>query len=351
VKAVILAGGEGTRLRPLTLKTPKPIVPLFDRPFLRCQLDLLATAGVSNIVFSVAFEPDRVRAVFGNGRALGCHIEYAVESTPLGTGGAVRNALPHLDDTTIVFNGDVLTDVDLPAIVAKHRESGAEATLVLTPVPNPSSYGLVETEPDGRVLRFIEKPGPEEITTNTINAGIYVLNTPSLELIPTDRPYSIERGFFPALLRRKRHVQAVVHRGYWIDIGTPQKYLQVHRDVLRRRFAVDLPGDDGGGVFVHPAANVESGAALEPPCYVGPGCHVASGARVGPDTVLVGGVHLANGAEVLDSVVWERTRVGAHSWVSGCLLAGGVRLGRHVRLSPGAVLGDEAYIPDHSRLA
>ena len=238
MKAVILAGGEGTRLRPLTLTTPKPVVPVVDRPFLRHQLDLLARAGVREVVFSVAYRPERVEAVFGDGSAFGVRIRYAVEDTPLGTGGAVRNALPLLDERTIVLNGDVLTDVDLAAVVARHEAEGASATILLTPVPNPAAYGLVETDPDGRVRRFLEKPRPEQITTNTINAGIYVLETRVLDLMPEGVNYSIERGFFPALLARGDRVLGPVHRGYWIDIGTPDKYLQVHRDILNRRFPV-----------------------------------------------------------------------------------------------------------------
>src|SRR5262252_7444459 len=196
MKAVILAGEEKTRLRPLTLTLPKPVVPVVDRPFLRHQLDLLAAVGVSEVVFSVAYQPQRIEAVFGDGRAHGCRIRYAVEETPLGTGGAVKNAEAFLDDTTIVFNGDVLTDVDLPAVVRAHRESGAKATLVLTPVPNPSAYGLVETDAAGRVKSFIEKPtDPSQITTDTINAGIYVLDTSTLSLMPPGENHSIERAF------------------------------------------------------------------------------------------------------------------------------------------------------------
>ena len=243
MKAVILAGGEGTRLRPLTLSLPKPVVPVVDRPFLRHQLDLLARVGISEIVFSVAYQPERIQAVFGDGTSLGRRIHYAIEETPLGTGGAVKNAESHLDDTTVVFNGDVLTDVDLPAVVRAHRESGAKATLVLTPVPNPAAYGLVETDASGRVKSFIEKPSdPSQITTDTINAGIYVLDTSTLALMPRGENHSIERAFFPALLRRGDLVRAWVHRGYWIDIGTPEKYLQVHRDILGARFPVEIEG-------------------------------------------------------------------------------------------------------------
>src|SRR5512145_3134564 len=165
MKAVILAGGEGTRLRPLTLTLPKPVVPVVDRPFLRHQLDLLSSVGVEDVVFSLAYRPEKVEQLFGDGRALGKRIRYAVEQTPLGTGVAVKNAEPYLDETTIVFNGDVLTDVDLPAVLAAHRAAGASATLVLAPVPNPAAYGLVEFDGGGRVRRFLEKPDPSQITT------------------------------------------------------------------------------------------------------------------------------------------------------------------------------------------
>jgi len=348
MRAVILAGGEGTRLRPLTLTTPKPVVPVVDRPFLRHQLDLLARAGVRDVVFSVAYRPERVEAVFGDGSAFGVRIRYAVEDTPLGTGGAVRNALPLLDERTVVLNGDVLTDVDLGALVARHEAAGAAATILLTPVPNPSAYGLVETAPDGRVLAFREKPKPEEITTDTINAGIYVLETRVLDLIPPAVNHSIERGFFPALLARGDLVLGPVHRGYWIDIGTPAKYLQVHRDILRGRFPVALAGDSVRGGIVAAGARVDPEAELTPPFFVGPGCDVARGARVGPDAVLGSDVIVRPGASVRDSVLWNRVSVAEDAAVEASLVGTGVRIGRHARVNA-ALLGEGSAVSDHSR--
>jgi NDP-sugar pyrophosphorylase family protein len=350
MKAVILAGGEGTRLRPLTLAVPKPVVPVVDRPFLRHQLDLLAEVGITEIVFSVAYQPERIQAVFGDGTGFGCRIRYAVEETPLGTGGAVKNAEVHLDDTTVVFNGDVLTDVDLPAVVRSHRESGAKATIVLTPVPNPAAYGLVETDASGRVTSFIEKPtDPSQITTDTINAGIYVLDTSSLALMPQGQNVSIERVFFPGLLRRGDLVRAWVHRRYWIDIGTPEKYLQVHRDILGGRFQVALDGEARDGGWVHADARIDPRAEMEGPFYVGPGCRVAAGAHVGPDAVLTSSVEVGAGSRVRDSVVWEGGTLAESSTVDGSLLAARVRVGRHARLAPGAVLGEGSVVSDHSR--
>ena len=351
VKAVILVGGEGTRLRPLTLTTPKPVVPVVDRPFLHHQLDLLGRVGVREVVFSVAYQPDKIRAVFGDGSAFGARIHYAVEATPLGTGGAVKNAEPHLDETTIVLNGDVLTDVDLRAVLEGHRRVSASATLVLTAVQNPAAYGLVETDPQGRVRRFVEKPRPDQITTDTINAGIYVLDTSTLALMPAGIPYSIERAFFPALLARGDYVGGFVHRGYWIDIGTPEKYREVHRDILRGRFPVSLGGEPRAGGWIHPEAQVDPSARLEPPFFIGPGCRIAATACVGPEATLVAEVTLAEEASVVDSVLWSGCRVGRGSRVEGGLLARGVELGASVRVGPGAVLGEGVRLTDHSRTA
>jgi NDP-sugar pyrophosphorylase family protein len=346
MRAVILAGGEGTRLRPLTLTLPKPVVPVVDRPFLRHQLDLLSSVGVEEVVFSLAYRPEKVEQLFGDGRGLGKRIRYAVEQTPLGTGGAVKNAEPFLDGTTIVFNGDVLTDVDLPAVVAAHRRAGARATLVLAPVPNPAAYGLVEADAEGRVQRFVEKPDPSQITTDTINAGIYVLETSTLDLMPGGVKHSIERAFFPTLLERGDRVQAHVHRGYWIDIGTPAKYLQVHRDILRRRFPVQLLGRPERGGWIGEGARVAAGASLQAPFFVGPGCRVEDGARVGPDAVLVAEVGLAAGAQVEDSVLWPGCELGEGARAQGALLGGGVRLGRHASAGPGCVLGEGTILSD-----
>jgi NDP-sugar pyrophosphorylase family protein len=349
VKAVILAGGEGTRLRPLTLSLPKPVVPVVDRPFLRHQLDLLARVGVRELVFCVAYRPDRVQAAFGDGAAFGFAIRYAVEDTPLGTGGAVKNAHGFLDDRTIVLNGDVLTDVDLPAAVAEHAASGAAATIVLAPVSNPAAYGLVETDATGRVQRFVEKPDPAQITTDTINAGIYVLETSVLDLIPPGQTHSIERAFFPALLARGDLVRAHVHRGYWIDIGTPEKYRQVHEDILAGRFPVDIEGRRTAEGWIHPGAKVAPGARLVGPVYLGPGAKVESEATIGPGAVLVADVLVRAGARVEHSVLWAGSTVGAGSRVWRALLGPGVTIGPHAVVR-GSILGEGTAVSDYSLL-
>jgi mannose-1-phosphate guanylyltransferase len=349
VRAVILAGGEGTRLRPLTLGVPKPLVPVLDRPLLRYQLDLLATAGVSDVVFSIGYQPEQIQAVFGDGRDFGFRIRYAVEESPLGTGGAVKFAEPFLDETTIVFNGDVLTDVDLPGVVAAHHASGAAATLVLATVENPAAYGLVELDSACRVLRFVEKPDPDQITTNTINAGIYVLETRTLALIPPAIQHSIERGFFPALLQRGERVFAHVHRGYWIDIGTPVKYREVHRDLLQGRFPIPIAARSRNGGFVENDAVIDPAARLEGPFYIGHRCRIGAGARIAESTVLLDDVRVDEAAEVLGSIVWSGCQVGAAARLDGALLARRVSVGRSARLGSATILGEGARLPDHSR--
>src|SRR5712671_6585746 len=233
MKAIMLAGGKGTRLRPLTIHTPKPIVPIFERPFLHYQLDLLKQVPeIDEVVLSLNYQPRRIEEIFGDGGDSGLSIRYVVEPAPLGTAGAIRYAGESLRESVVVFNGDVLTEVDLAAVIALHRERKARATIVLTPVENPTAYGLVETDADGNVRRFLEKPNPDEITCNTVNAGIYILEPDTFDRIPRDTSWSIERSFFPSLIDRGEAFIAVTHRGYWIDIGTPEKYMQVHRDMM-----------------------------------------------------------------------------------------------------------------------
>ena len=268
MKAILLAGGQGTRLRPLTLHTPKPIVPIFNRPFLTYQIDLLRQVpDITEIILSLNYQPRRIEEVFGDGSSIGVPIRYMVEPKPLGTAGAIRFAAPHLDDTVVVFNGDVLTGIDLRAVIALHRERQAKATIVLTPVENPSAYGLVETDAVGNVTRFLEKPKPDEITCDTINAGIYVLEPDTLDRIPTDTNWSIERSYFPSLVERGETFVAYVYRGYWIDIGTPEKYVQVHRDIMDGRFHAPPFDGDASRVVVSPTASIAEGVLDHGPMF------------------------------------------------------------------------------------
>jgi NDP-sugar pyrophosphorylase family protein len=238
--------------------------------------------------------------------------------------------------------------MDLRAILALHQETQAAATIVLHPVDNPSAYGLVETDAGGRVQRFIEKPKPEEITTNRINAGLYVLETRTLSVMPKGVPYSIERGYFPSLISSGERVQAFTHSGYWIDIGTHQKYLQVHLDLLSRRFPHDIQATPRGKGFVHPSAVIDPSAVLEGHFYIGPGCRVGPGSRIEDGTTLTSDVRI-QGATLRESVVWGGTEIGEGSLVEGALLSNDVRIGRHCRITRGAALGAGTAVSDYSR--
>src|SRR4026207_1553753 len=268
MKAILLAGGKGTRLRPLTIHTPKPIVPIFNRPFLHYQIDLLKQVPeIDEVILSLNYQPRRIEEIFGDGSDTGIKIRYVVEPAPLGTGGAIKYAGDKLTESVVVFNGDVLTQIDLAAVIRLHRERQAKATIVLTPVDNPAAYGLVETDAAGNVTRFLEKPNPDEITTNNINAGIYVLEPDTFDRIPKDTPYSIERSYFPSLIERGETFVAYVERGYWIDIGTPEKYTQVHRDIMDGRYTSPR-FEHFRSAWISPDARVDTGVTVEGPCFI-----------------------------------------------------------------------------------
>src|SRR3990172_2955404 len=288
MKAILLAGGKGTRLRPLTVHTPKPIVPILNRPFLYYQIDLLRhVREIDEVILSLNYQPRRIEEILGGGEGLGRRVRYVVEPMPLGTGGAVRYAGDALTESVVVFNGDVLTQVDLGAVLRLHRQRKAKATIVLTPVENPRAYGLVETDGDGNVKRFLEKPGEDEIACNTINAGIYVLEPDTFDRIPKDTAWSIERSFFPSLIERGETFVAYAYDGYWIDIGTPAKYLQVHHDIMDGRYSAP-PFDTMAEpkVWVAPGAKVEDGVELQGPCFIDEGAVVKAGARILPYSVI-----------------------------------------------------------------
>ena len=352
MKAILLAGGKGTRLRPLTIHTPKPVVPIFDRAFLHYQIDLLTQVPeIDEVILSLNYQPRRIEEIFGEGAGTGVRIRYVVEPAPLGTGGAIRYAAQGVADTIVVFNGDVMTSVDVNAVVRLHRERQAQATIVLTPVDNPSAYGLVETEPDGRVRRFLEKPSPDEITCDTINAGIYVLEPGTFDRIPKDVSYSIERAYFPSLIERHETFVAYVDRGYWIDIGTPEKYIKVHHDMFDGRFS--------GGIFatadrtkpiVSPDARVEDGVRFDGPSFIDAGAQVKTGARIGPYTVLGKGVVVEESADVEHAIVWPNTRIGQGAVVHGPILGRNCHIGRNVVVKSSSVLGDKTLLTDYTTI-
>ena len=346
MQALILAGGKGTRLRPLTVYTPKPVVPVMNRPFLLYQLDLLARAGITNITLSLSYQPGKIEDVLGDGSEYGVNLRFITEPNPMGTGGAYKYAADREGGATIVFNGDILTDVDLGRLVARHQERKADATIVLTRVDDPSRFGLVESDDDGRVLRFLEKPSPEQIAESgidTINAGIYILEPSVLDLIPRNENRSFEYDVFPKILESNMLFDSYVLDGnYWRDIGNPASYLQAHRDFLSGMIkGFELPGKTGAdiatAVIVDEVSMIGEGSVIKPNCQI-------KNSVIGP------GVHVEEKVLIEDSVIWAYTRISTLAEIRGAIIGKSCHIGRNVSIGEETVLGDKTSLPDYSRV-
>jgi len=342
MQALILAGGEGARLRPLTIHTPKPIVPLANRPFLFYQIELLKRAEIRDITLSLSYQPSKIEGIFGDGEDLGLRIRYVVEATPMGTAGAYKYAQERLNQTTIVFNGDILTDINIAEIVAYHHEKRAVATVALAPVENPSAYGLVEAGPDGRVRRFVEKPKPEEITCNAINAGIYVLEPGVLNYIPAGEKFSFEYQLFPALLAANEQFYAYTWPGYWIDIGAPQRYLQANKDLINGRlksFDVTRPA-----LMINEAdaetIRIDARSVIDPSCIFKPGVEIVNSV-LGPNCII------EERARIENSVLLAGTRVGKAAEISDSVTGKSCLIGRNAKVT-NATLGDKSSLTDYT---
>ena len=300
--------------------------------------------GIDDIILSLSYQPRKIEDLLKDGSDYGARIRYAVEGTPLGTGGAFKNAEDQIDSTTVVFNGDVLTALDLSQVIALHKERRAIATIVLTPVDNPSAYGLVETNSDGWVTRFLEKPGPDEITCNTINAGVYVLEPSVLKYMPRGEAYSFERGLFPTLLERREPVLSFVLDRYWIDIGTPLKYLEVHHDILDKKYVSSRTPKSGLD-----RSNLPSNVIVDSKSIVESDVTLRSGVRI-ENSVIGRTCKIDEGAQIIDSVVWSGNTIDAEARVIGSVLGKGCYIGRSATLSPGVILGDKTVVTDFSQL-
>ena len=351
---MILAGGQGTRLRPLTLARAKPVVPLLGRPFLAYQLALLRQHGVTDVILACSYRVDDVKQALGEAEHLGVRLRYVVETEPLGTGGGIRNAADLARGTVFVLNGDVLTDADLTAMRRFHEARGSRTTIFLRPVEDPRAYGLVELHPDGRLARFREKPsGDEPITTNTINAGIYLIDAALLARMPTGRVVSIEREFFPALITDGIPAYGWIAECYWRDIGSPAAYHAAQLDMLDGRVRTPLspPGREGrAGVWLGDGVELVPGAVVTPPAVIADGTRVAAGAVVGPHAVLGRGCRIGPRARVSASILWERVSLGEQAVASGCVLADDVSVGAHAEVGAGVILQSGAVVAERSTL-
>jgi mannose-1-phosphate guanylyltransferase len=341
VQAVILVGGEGTRLRPLTATVPKPVVPLVDRPFIVHMLDWLRGHGVDDVIMSCGFLATSVHNVLGDGSQLGLRLRFVEEPEPRGTAGALKYAEDLLDERFLMLNGDVLTDIDLTAQLAQHDATGAIGTLALVPVEDPTAYGLVPLNEDGSVREFVEKPAADQIDTNLVSAGAYALERSVLDLIPAGRNVSIEREIWPRLVGDGLYGFAA--DAYWLDIGTPERYLQGTFDILEgnvRTAVTERLGSD----YVDVADHVEAKGRIVPPAIVERGCRIEQSAHVGSLVVLGEGVGVGEGSKIERSVVLNGTQIGPRCTLQDCIVAAGVRIGEGTVVSGGAVLGEGVTI-------
>lgn len=337
MQALILAGGEGTRLRPLTDTVPKTVLPLAGRPFTAYTIDWLERHGVEEVIVSCGYLADGMKAALAE--ATGPKLTFAVEPEPRGTAGAIKFCESMLEHRFLVLNGDVLADLDLSALVSQHERTGARATIALYPVEDPSNFGLVRREDDGEITEFVEKPDPDEIDTDEINAGAYVLERSVLEAIPPGRTVSIEREIFPQLVGGGLYGERL--EGYWLDIGTPKRFRQASWDILERRVETVI-GDavQAGGRLVSEEAEVDPGAEIAPPALVAAGVTVGTGAKVGPRAVLGRGSRIGERASIQGSVLFADCRVDAEAELRDVILAARARVKRGAQPPAGLVAGE-----------
>ncbi|HZL47594.1 MAG TPA: NDP-sugar synthase [Solirubrobacteraceae bacterium] len=355
MQAVILVGGEGTRLRPLTSTVPKPVVPLVDRPFISFMLEWLKGHGIDDVIMSCGFLATSVRNVLGDGSGLGIRLRFVEEPDPRGTAGALKFAESMLDERFLMLNGDVLTDIDLTAQIAQHERTGARATLALVPVEDPTAYGLVHLEEDHSVRDFLEKPSPDHIEggaagrrpasrapllqsyTNLISAGAYVLEREILDLVPPDCNVSIEREVWPRLIGDGLYGSP--SESYWLDIGTPERYLQGTFDIIEGNVATAVQERLGSDYLA-----VDEGAEVQgrviPPAVIERGVSIAEGAHVGSLVVLGQDVSIGEGSTVERAVIMNGAEIGAGCTLRDCIVAAGARVGAGTRITGGAVLGE-----------
>lgn len=342
MKAVILVGGLGTRLRPLTCNTPKPMLPLVNEPFIEHMLGNLRDQGITEVILAVQYLAERFRETLGDGSRLGLKVHIVEEPEALGTAGAVKNVEHMLDDTTFVFNGDVMTDLDLKAMLAFHREKASKLTIALTPVEDPTAFGLVETNAEKRIHRFVEKPRQDEVTTNLINAGTYIIEPELFRYVPPKQFYMFERGLFPVVLQTGDAMYGFPSRAYWTDIGKPSAYIEVHHDILVGKVRYKFRGTQiADRVWVEGDADISPSAELVGPIVIGNGTKIEAGARISGPVVLGTNCTIGVNATLEDAVLWEGNRVGNDAVLRRCVL------GRNNHIGPKTVIGDGTIISDN----
>ncbi|QRG65720.1 sugar phosphate nucleotidyltransferase [Brevibacillus choshinensis] len=349
MKAVIMAGGKGTRLRPLTSHTPKPMVPLLNRPCMEYTIDLLKKHGITEIAVTLQYLPEAIRNEFGDGSRYGVSLVYFEETTPLGTAGSVKNCADFLDERFIVISGDTLTDIDLSAAVRFHEEKEALATLILTQVETPLEFGVVMTDENGLINRFLEKPTWAEVFSDMVNTGMYVFEPEVLSYIDNDREVDFSKEVFPYFLGEGKPMYGYAAEGYWSDIGSLEIYRQAQFDLLDGKVQLQIKAQEiAPRIFLESHVRIDSSVRLEGPVYIGENVHLQAGVAVGAYSILGSNTVVSSGTKLSQAIVWENTMVGKKTEIAGTTLCRNVQVGESVLLGEGAVIGDNCRLSSKS---
>jgi mannose-1-phosphate guanylyltransferase / phosphomannomutase len=349
MKAVIMAGGEGTRLRPLTCNLPKPMMPILDKPVMQYTVELLKKHGITDIAVTLQYLPDEVIRYFGDGKDFGVSMRYFIEEFPLGTAGSVKNGEDFLDETFIVVSGDALTDINLSRAINFHRERRSTATLVLKEVAVPLEYGVVVTDKEGKIKGFLEKPSWGEVFSDKANTGIYILEPEIFSYYEKDQKFDFSNDLFPIILRNNKPMYGFVDNGYWCDIGNIEQYMRCHFDILKGIVKVDIKGDKyGEGIWIGENCEISSKASLEAPAYIGSGCKIYGGAEVGPFSVLGKSNIVSVGTKIKRSVLLNNCYIGSNNQIKGAVLCNNVQLESKVSVFEDCAIGDETLIGERT---
>lgn len=319
MKAVVLVGGEGTRLRPLTYSTVKAMVPVLNKPFIEYVIRHLSNHNIGEIILALGYKPDSIADYFGDASQLGTKLVCNVELEPLGTAGAVKNAEQYIDDTFFVTNGDIFSDIDLADMLDFHNNKGAKVTIALTPVDDPTRFGVVETTNQQQISRFVEKPSWDQVTSNLINAGIYILDAEILKRVPPGKRFMFETDVFPALIADGEPIFGYASDTYWMDMGTVEKYLQLNRDLLYGKSAqVAFQAED---IRIDEQSSIHPQAKLTGPILVDKECTVGKGAYLEGPVVIGSGCNIRDGASIANSILWQKVNVGEQAVLKDCIVA------------------------------
>ncbi len=345
MKAVIMAGGEGTRLRPLTCGRPKPMVPVANKPVMEHITDLLKKNNIKDMAATLQYMPDLISEYFGDGEAYGIKMRYYIEQKPLGTAGSVKNAESFLDEPFLVISGDALTDIDLTKAIDFHHEKDAMVTLILKRVDIPLEYGVVVTDQDSRIIRFLEKPSWGEVFSDTVNTGIYILSPEIFNYIKPDTVFDFSRDLFPILLKEKRRMFGYITNEYWCDIGDICAYTQAHADVLSNIVRVEIPGHEiRKGIWIGDGTVIEEAVSLSSPCIIGSQCHIRSGARIGKYCVIGDYCSISEECGIKKSVIWKNSTLGRNVQLRGSIICNKAHLKQDACAFEQSVIGENSLI-------